>query len=718
MRKIILIPVLALLAPLFAHGDKYNYEPKVPRIERMAKTHAKNLFQGATVTASGYWAGNTPAMAVDGDTEIGSHWACEGMPCWLSVELKQSTKLAAIHFIPYWSGRYYQYKIEGSLNGKKWVMLVDRTKNTQPASKDGHEFRFKPTTVKHVRVTFSKNSAGNERGGHIVEIEGYAANDPSLKKSTASGWSKVAPGLHGAAATIDQRYTKWDVPQLDESQRTLKLTGWRGERVAGQVVVWSADAMTQLRASATSAADAKPTVNFVRFVHGGHSSPYNGLYADILDTATEIDAEAKTARSVWYAVDIPANASPGMHTAKLAIRAAGMSPVVIDVEIDVIGMTLPAPEDWEFYLDLWQHPWAIARGHNVEMFSKEFYAVARPLYQRLAGAGQKCLTVSINDRPWNQQTYDAYGTMVKWIKQADGSWKYDYSKFDEYVAFGEACGIASQVNCYSMVPWGNRFFYIDGVTGDRKSFSANPGTKAYSEFWTPFLKDFVKHLRETGRLDKTCIAMDERSLKDLTEVIKLIKAHAPEMKIALAANHNLETVAPNTHDYCFSIGCAQKIGADFTSPRRAKGQKTTFYVCCGPMRPNTFPFSPPAESVWLSWYASERRFDGFLRWAYAHWNRNPLETTDYGNWPTGDCWFVYPGNRSSIRFERLREGIQDFEKHRILRAALTKGGDSAAIRQLDEMLARFNSVPSPQQVADDVNAAKSLLNKLSRKQAK
>jgi hypothetical protein len=101
------------------------------------------------------------------------------------------------------------------------------------------------------------------------------------------------------------------------------------------------------------------------------------------------------------------------------------------------------------------------------------------LYQRLANAGQKCLTVSINDLPWKQQTFDAYRSMIDWIKQPDGSWTYDYSKFDEYVAFGEACGIVGQINCYSMVPFrGYDFYYLDAVTGDRKKVSAKPGSRA------------------------------------------------------------------------------------------------------------------------------------------------------------------------------------------------------------------------------------------------
>lgn len=682
---------------LHAQGDKYHYEPQVAG----QVAGQVNVFAGATVTAKGYWNTQVPAKAIDGDVSLQSHWACEGMPSWLALELKDAVELGEIEFWPFWgSGRYYQYKIEGSLDGQSWQVLVDKRQNREGATAQGQRFLFKPAKVKHVRVSFSHNSAGNERGGHIVEIKGYAP----------SRWSSLAEGLHGAVATIDARYAKWDVPVLDESNRSLKLTGWRGERVAGQVVVWSAQPMNQLRALASSVAGGEPTVNHVRFVKGK-----NTLYADILDTAPEIDAEARTARSVWYSVDIPADARAGIHKGQLTVRAAGMKPVEIDVEIDVIGQTLPPASQWSYHLDLWQHPWAIARAHNVEMYSDEFYAIAKPLFERLANAGQKCLTVSINDLPWKQQTFDAYRSMIDWIKQPDGTWKYDYTKFDEYVAFGEACGIIGQINCYSMVPFrGYDFYYLDGTTGDRKQVSAKPGTDAYAELWAPFLKDFSRHLKQSGRLKKTYVAMDERPLNDLLEVVKLVKEHAPEMKIALAADHNLEEVAGDTSDYCFSIKNARNIGESFTAARRAKGQKTTFYVCMVPGRPNTFIFSPPSESAWLGWHAAERRFDGFLRWAYAHWNRDPLETTDYGAWPAGDAFLVYPGNRSSVRFERLREGIQDFEKLRIVRAALTAAGDTESIEKIDEMLSKFDMVPSREQVAIDVNDAQALLNQISR----
>ena len=62
-------------------------------------------------------------------------------------------------------------------------------------------------------------------------------------------------------------------------------------------------------------------------------------------------------------------------------------------------------------------------------------------------------------------------------------------------------------------------------------------------------------------------------------------------------------------------------------------------------------------------------------------------------WPAGDCFLVYPGPRSSIRFERLREGIADYEKIRLLRRMLAARSDARtvdAFRRLDEALARFS----------------------------
>lgn len=61
----------------------------------------------------------------------------------------------------------------------------------------------------------------------------------------------------------------------------------------------------------------------------------------------------------------------------------------------------------------------------------------------------------------------------------------------------------------------------------------------------------------------------------------------------------------------------------------------------------------------------------------------------FGLWPGGDTYFVYPRGRSSIRFERLREGIQDYEKFKILRNDLEKSGKLNEVKKLDGVLKDF-----------------------------
>ena len=125
--------------------------------------------------------------------------------------------------------------------------------------------------------------------------------------------------------------------------------------------------------------------------------------------------------------------------------------------------------------------------------------------------------------------------------------------------------------------------------------------------------------------------------------------------------------------------------------RRSKGLTTTFYVCCSSGFPNTYTSSAPAEATYLSWYAAAEDYDGFLRWAYNSWTEDPLRDSRFRTWPAGDTYVVYPGGRSSIRFERLCEGIQDAEKIRILRAEAGRGNSAGA----DEKRARLEAVIAP-----------------------
>ena len=120
----------------------------------------------------------------------------------------------------------------------------------------------------------------------------------------------------------------------------------------------------------------------------------------------------------------------------------------------------------------------------------------------------------------------------------------------------------------------------------------------------------------------------------------------------------------------------------------------------------------------MGWYAAALNLDGFLRWAYDSWTADPLRDTRHVLWPAGDCFLVYPGSRSSIRFERLREGIVDFEKIRIVRRRLKEKNDTAAKEDLERLgrtlaLFDYERVQS-EPAAVPVNQGRKFLNDLTR----
>jgi len=66
----------------------------------------------------------------------------------------------------------------------------------------------------------------------------------------------------------------------------------------------------------------------------------------------------------------------------------------------------------------------------------------------LANVGQKCITASIMHRPWGGQTFDQFESLIKWKKNIDATWSYDYSAFDNWINFAMECGITEQINCF------------------------------------------------------------------------------------------------------------------------------------------------------------------------------------------------------------------------------------------------------------------------------
>ena len=226
------------------------------------------------------------------------------------------------------------------------------------------------------------------------------------------------------------------------------------------------------------------------------------------------------------------------------------------------------------------------------------------------------------------------------------------------------------------------------------------------------MKDFACHLRDKGWFEKTTIAMDERPMEAMREAIKVIKEADPDFKISLAGGYHPEIQA-DLYDLCIPYG--NNYPADIKSEREKKGQFSTYYTCCAESFPNMYTFSAPAEATWTAIHALAGNYDGYLRWAVNSWPEDPLRDSRFRSWGAGDCFSIYPGPRSSIRFERLTEGIQDCEKIRILREELQNKGKKAELNKLNQIISKFTpeGLSKTQQPADEmVNELESMINSL------
>lgn len=534
-------------------------------------------------------------------------------------------------------------------------------------------------------------------------------------------WAAQSPGLHAGFGDTDRSYLRSEVPLVRESE-SWEGTGWRAERLNALVLVWSPDSLEQVRLTMTDLVDEQGHVlsrkhmraRIVRYVLSDY--PYGAqalrcesradaawLMPDRLEAFDRFDLAPRTVRPVWVSIDIPEATEPGAYTGALHLTSTSQS-VTLRVSVNVQQPVLPPPQAWSFRLDLWQNPWVVARYYDLEPWSDQHMALLEQHLQLYAEAGGKYVTTYAIDSPWQDASYTVENTMIEWIRERDGGWRFDYRIFDEYVSLARRAGIDHAITIYTLLPWGHRFRYLDEATGNYVHETWPPTSAAYRSVWHTFLDDLKRHLQEKNWLASTYLGINENPLEDTLAAIRVIKDHSPEWRITYAGDWHPELDGlVDDYSSAFTVQPDDKA----IEARAARGSSSTYYVACWPPTPNTFVFSPPAQGRWLGWYAVARGYDGFLRWAYDAWPADPMRDARHVAWPAGDTYLVYPGGESSVRFEKLREGIVDFEKIRLLRTMLADSADPQAQRLMSELGRLLDSIGATREI-DEAQAIEAL----------
>ncbi len=592
-----------------------------------------------------------------------------------------------------------------------------------PAGETGSKFLIDGGSIIDVTLKIVESTGGSgtdtDNDG-LYPIDDYT--EPRVGTAPdASAWAIIPEGLNLTWASRDVHYKLHEVPNVTKSSTTT-IRAWQGERANVQALLYSKtdQGTLSVRMTTWKKGEAATTINagearFVNYVitddykqcgtHPSNLTPW--LVADVIDQDKPHAVPAMETRPVWCKIEVPRGIEAGVYSTKLEVVDESENVVgSLDLMIDVNSRSIPTVENQKFHLDFWQQPYAVSRYYQVDRWSDAHIEALRPYLEALGKAGQRTVSAIMFYEPWGDQSHDKFDPMIETTLKSNGTWSYDYTIFDKYVNLCAEYGIDKQINCFSMVPWDMSFRYYDEASGTYQNITTTTSTTQYSTLWTNFLTSFKAHLESKGWFEKTNIAMDERSESDMLNAYNI--ASGLGFNMALAGNYH-SSLSDKLQDFCVALGQDKNFTEEQRADRKAKNRITTVYTSCADVEPNIYSNSLPAEATFLPIYAAANDLNGYLHWSWMNWAEAPLKDTRFRLFGAGDTYCYYPGNRSSVRFERLVEGIHQYEKIQILKEEYKN--DAEKLATLNGLLGRFvGSSIAGEQCAKYVNDLEDFLN--------
>jgi len=387
--------------------------------------------------------------------------------------------------------------------------------------------------------------------------------------------------------------------------------------------------------------------------------------------------------SLWLTVYVPTDAKPGDYSGTVTLEAEGIEPVRIPVKLHVWDFALPKVSNLRTAyggdaatLAAWHGVTTIEDQRKIaDLLNQDFIEHRMSPYSPMA---------------FRDPNVEVSGDEVK----------VDWTEFDK--------------GAEKFMPWMNGFNLPYAWMSD--FFGTKPGTPEYRKLKRAFLKNMAAHLKEKGWLEKGYayiydepepdayqkIVDDAKMWHDADPDYRVLLTEQPEKPLAGEINIYVP-ILPNYNEV--------------TCPERQKvGDQVWWYVCCWPHHPypGNFIDYPAIDHRILHWMNWKYGVTGVLYWTTTWWQDNPWTTPmsytpDHsGKWGNGDGHLLYPAVREksktpllagpvdSIRWEMIREGVEDYDYFFMLDQAIKKceasRTKSAAVAEGKKALAQVDSL--------------------------
>jgi hypothetical protein len=456
--------------------------------------------------------------------------------------------------------------------------------------------------------------------------------------------------------------------------KCIRLTAARGETVTGQLVLrCTGEAHSvyveppELRSPERSIPESAWEVAWVEYFmlrKNSKATPVQELvrsapdhFPDALNPGRFGKLSGEQTQPVFLQLDVPFDAPQGRYTGNFVVRALteeGAERFEVPVDLEVLPLTLP--EKTRLYVTQWMNVRVLAATYGVELWSEPFWKMLSLHAKQMARHRQNVILTPLDT------------VLVQ--KGPDGKLKFDFARLDRWIGVFTEAGV--------LTPPGRLEFAHAGARADEKNWE---GPFVFKKVWADctdetgkptggkdeisvieVIKALTQYLEGKGLLERSMFHIaDEpvrenigswrelsRQIREVSSGVKLIDAITTS-----ELRGHLDVWVPR-------LNLFEKTYAELSELQRQDGIELWFYTCWAPQDnyPNRLMDYPLIKTRLLHWINFLYGATGFLHWGYNFWG-----TPFYKHSP-GDNWIAWPGPdgpRSSLRYEAMRQGIEDYE---------------------------------------------------------
>lgn len=502
-----------------------------------------------------------------------------------------------------------------------------------------------------------------------------------LSASTARCTEQEAPFECFAVSDLVRVFE--DGYNCPEPQDAIEIFGIRNEHVCAQCVVKANKHLGDVTVDVSPLTHAERSVslpgdgitwNFVgsipieqntpKYRKADLIRPAPARFPDYLAEEKGTSVEKGTYKAVFLTVEIPRDTDSGAYEGSVTVET-DKGNKSLPLRLTVYPLTLP--DERHLMVTEWYTTGRFQKFHGIDSSDPEqFYQMLGVYASNMAEHRQNVFRVSLD--------------LISSKLGEEGKLKFDFSRFDKWAEVFWNTGRMDLLETgfvarFGEGGWSSREIVLRDFRVEKESTrpGETPGRSGTGqvirvpgkEFLPQFLPALENHLREKGWLEKTVFHIaDEPSNHNVMswrEASQFVHQHAPALRRmdAIETTHcldRLEIWVPKL-DYLATWH-------DTYERARRQGGEMWFYTV-GIFQKGSLPNKtvdvPLIESRILHWLNYRFGLKGYLHWGFNSWTDDPYNAPGEHR---GDGWHVYPkkdGLINSLRWEQMRNGIQDYE---------------------------------------------------------